>query len=84
MLCLMVRYYPEAVVPRNLDDVNANVASYIRFGQGIYSWTKPTQNSKDLQGNINLAINDIVFQFYKRSVRKEYEQHWDEEVDRKY
>ena len=63
MLCLMVRYYPEAVVPRNLDDVKANVASYIGLGQEICSWTKPTQNSKDLQGNINLAIDDIVFQF---------------------
>ena len=31
--------------------------------------------------NVKKSTDNIVFQFYKQSVRKEYEQHWDEEVD---
>ena len=34
--------------------------------------------------NVKKSTDNIVFQFYKRSVRKEYEQHWDEEVDKGY
>ena len=72
--------FPEAVIPWKSPWAESKCPQLQQI------WPRDLQLNKMLSINVKSLfpgklIFTLFFQFYKRSVRKEYEQHWDEEVN---